>query len=116
MMSSHLVLPCVGHLKAVFYMFQCLKAHHNTEMVFNLTPVEFDHNLFERRSFSPYGYEGLTEMLPDGMPTPHGPSMMMRVYVDSDHAGELITHCSRTGFIVFLNSLPILELKETRIL
>jgi hypothetical protein len=41
------------------------------------------------------------------MPTALGPSMTMRVYVDSDHVGDLITHCSRTGFIVFLNNAPI---------
>ncbi len=71
--------------------------------------MEFDRNLFERQdwSFSPYGYEGLSETLPDGMPTAHGPSMTMRVYVDSDHAGYLITRLSCTGFIVFLNNAPI---------
>jgi hypothetical protein len=41
------------------------------------------------------------------MPISHGPSMTIRVYVDSDHAGDLITHRSHTGFIVFLNNLPI---------
>jgi hypothetical protein len=41
------------------------------------------------------------------MPTPHGPNMTMRVYVDSDHAGDMVTQRSRTGFIVFLNNLPI---------
>ena len=109
MMSSHLALPRVGHLKEVFHMFAYLKAHSNTELVFDPTPVDFDHNLFERQdwSYSPYGYEGLTEILPEGMPTPHGPSMTIRVYVDSDHAGDLITRHSRTGFIVFLNNSPI---------
>ena len=67
------------------------------------TPVEFDRNLIERQdwSFSPYSYEGLSEMLqlPESMPTPHGPSMIMRVYVDCYHAGDLITHRSCTGFI-----------------
>ena len=71
--------------------------------------MEFDRNLFERQdwSFSPYGYEGLSETLPNGMLTAHGPSMTMRVYVDNDHAGDLIIHRSRTGFIVFLNNAPI---------
>ncbi len=71
--------------------------------------MEFDPNLFERQdwSFSPYGYERLSETLPDCMPTAHGPPMTMRVYVDSDHAGDLITRRSCTGFIVFLNNAPI---------
>ena len=53
------MLPRVGHLKEVFHMFAYLKAHHDTEMVFYPTPVEFDQNLFERQdwSFSPYGYK-----------------------------------------------------------
>ena len=33
--------------------------------------------------------------------------MTMRVYVDSDHAGDTVTRRSRTGFIIFLNSAPI---------
>ena len=32
---------------------------------------------------------------------------MMRVFVDADHAEDLITRRSRTGFIVFLNNAPI---------
>jgi hypothetical protein len=109
MMSSHLTLPRVGHLKEVFHMFAYLKAHSNTELVFDPTPVDFDRNLFERQgwSHSPYGYEGLLETLPEGIPILHGPSMTIRVYVDSDHAGDLITHHSRTGFIVFLSNSPI---------
>ena len=41
------------------------------------------------------------------MPAPLGPSMTMRVFVDADHAGEVVTRRSRTGFIVFLNNAPI---------
>jgi hypothetical protein len=56
MMSSHLALLRVGHLKELFHIFAYLKAHHNTETVFNLTPVDFDQSLFLRQdwSFSPY--------------------------------------------------------------
>ena len=41
------------------------------------------------------------------MPDPHGQSMTMCVFVDADHAGDLVTQRSRTGFIVFLNNAPI---------
>jgi hypothetical protein len=33
--------------------------------------------------------------------------MTMRVFVDADHAGDLITQCSQIGFIVFLNRATI---------
>jgi hypothetical protein len=78
-------------------------------MVFDPTPPVIDMNLFERQdwSFWPYGCDGLTEELPSDMPKSLGPSMTSRVYVDSDHAGDLVTQRSRTGFVVFLNGAPI---------
>jgi hypothetical protein len=42
MMSSHLALSRVGHLKELFHIFAYLKAHHSTEMVFDPTLVDFD--------------------------------------------------------------------------
>ena len=58
-------------------------------------------------SYSAYGYESLKEELPVNMPVPHGKSFTIRVFVDADHAGDLVTRRSRTGFIVFLNNAPI---------
>jgi hypothetical protein len=109
MMSSHLALLRVGHLKELFHIFAYLKPHYNTEMVFNPTPVDFDQTLFQRQdwSFSPYGYAVLEEVMPPGMPTPHGPTMTMRVYIDSNHAGDLVTQHFWMRFIVFLNNAPI---------
>jgi hypothetical protein len=98
-----------GHLKEIYHIFAHLKAYSNTEMVFGLTPVTPDMTLFELQdwSYSPYGCEELNEELPCNMPKSLGPSMTMRVFVDADHAGDLITQRSRTGFIVFLNGAPI---------
>jgi len=109
MMSSHLALPRVGHLKEIYHIFAYLKAHSNIEMVFDPTPVTPSMSLFERQdwSYSANGCEGLVEELPSNMPKPRGPSMTMRVYVDADHAGDLLTPRSQTGFIVFLNGAPI---------
>jgi hypothetical protein len=109
MMSSHLTLPQAGHLKEIYHIFAYLKAHLNTEMVFDPMPVTPDMTLFEHQdwSYSPYGCEGFNEELPSNMPKSLGPSMTMQVFVDADHAGDLITQRSQTGFIVFLNGAPI---------
>jgi hypothetical protein len=48
-MSLHLALPRAGHLKEIYHIFAYLKAHSNTEMVFNPTPVALDMNLFEQQ-------------------------------------------------------------------
>jgi hypothetical protein len=69
MMSSHLALPWEGHLKEIHHIFAYLKAHSNTEMVFNPTPPIIDMSLFEQQdwSFSAYGCESLMEELPSNM-------------------------------------------------
>ena len=41
------------------------------------------------------------------MPKPFGKGMDMRVYVDSDHAGDTVTRSSRTGFVISLIGAPI---------
>ncbi len=79
MMSSNLALPCVGHLKEIYHIFAYLKAHSNTEMVFDSTPVIPDMSLFEQQDWSylPYGCEDLKEELLSNIPKPCDPSMTM---------------------------------------
>ena len=109
MMSSHLALPRQGHMKELYHMFAYLKKHHNAEMVFDPTPCDFDESVFDRKdwTYSAYGYKELKEVMPNDMPKPCGPGFTMRVYVDADHAGDLATRKSRTGFVIFLNQAPI---------
>ena len=78
-------------------------------MVFDPSMPDFDRSIFtsEDWAYSAYGCEDLKEEIPPNMPKPHGESMTMRVYVDSDHAGDQVTRRSRTGFVVFLNNAPI---------
>ena len=46
------------------------------------------------------------------MSKPLGREMILRIFIDSDHAGEAVTRRSRTGFIVFLNRAPIYWLSK----
>ena len=111
MMSSHLALPRVGHLEQLFHIFAYLKKHSNTEMVFDPSLVEFDRSEFPAKDWSKsvYTQDGaeLKEQVPPNMPKPRGAGFTMRVFVDSDHAGDAVTRRSRSGFIVFLNGSPI---------
>ena len=109
MLSSHLALPRIGHLEQLFHIFAYLKKKHNSEMVYDPTDVDIDRSAFpaEDWSYSIYGDEDMKEELPPNMPTPIGKSFTIRVYVDSDHAGDQVTRRSRTGFIIYLNSAPI---------
>jgi hypothetical protein len=59
----------------------------------------------------------LKEVVPPNMPDPKGKGFTMRVYVDSDHAGDTVTRRSRTGFLVYLNCALIhwMSKKQTSI-
>ena len=48
MMSSHLDLPCQGHMEELHHMFAYIKKHHNAEIVFDPTPLDFDRSQSER--------------------------------------------------------------------
>lgn len=80
MMSSHLALPQVGHLQELYHIFAYLKAHANSEMVFDPTSIQVDMTSFPKEdwSFLPYYKEKFTEELLAHMPKPLGPSMTMR--------------------------------------
>lgn len=109
MLSAHLALPRQGHLEQVFHIIGYLKHHHNACMVFDPTEWDIPEGMFEKEdwSYSPYGCEELCEELPPNMPKALGREMRIRVFVDSDHAGDSLTRRSRTGFVVFLNGAPI---------
>ena len=96
-------------MKELYHIFAYLKKHHNAEMVFDPTPFDLDSSQFGQQdfSYSTYGHEDTKQVLPKGMLTPYGPGFTIRVFVDSDHAGNLATQRSRTGFVVFLNGAPI---------
>ena len=49
----------------------------------------------------------MTKAIPPNAPDPRGKSVDLRMWVDSDHAGDKITRRSRTGYFVFLNTALI---------
>ena len=80
-------------------------------MVFDPSRVDFYKALFSKKDwgYSIYAQAASDsqEELPPDMPKPRGTGMDMRVYVDSDHAGDTVIRISRTGFVIFLNGAPI---------
>ena len=105
MMSSHLALPRLGHLKEVLRIFAYLKAHHNAELVFDPSLPDIDRHQFEERDWttSEFGHVQGEEQIPPNMPEPRGVGPQIVAKVDADHAADTITRRSRTGFLVYLN-------------
>jgi hypothetical protein len=66
----------------------------------SLYPVEDHSNWMEY-------YPDASEEIPKDLPPEKGPRVRMTVYVDADHAHDLVTRISITGILVMLNNTPI---------
>ena len=52
-------------------------------------------------------YPDAKEELPPDMPEPRGKTVITSMYVDANHAGDLITRRSQYGVLIYVNSAPI---------
>jgi hypothetical protein len=106
MLSTYLCLPREGHLKAVFPVFTYLGLNHNARVVFDPTYPAVDMDTFINTDWKSMSGD-VKEMIPSDSPIPRGKEVDLRLFVDSDQAGEQFTRRSRTGFVIYLNMAPI---------
>ena len=106
MLSSHMALPREGHLTQLFHMFSYLKKKHNSRMVFDPSYPFVDEERFKSEEDWKVLYGDVKEAIPPNAPEARGNEVVIRHYVDADHAGEKLTRRSRTGYITFLNMSP----------
>ena len=73
-------------------------------MVFDQSDPMIDKGSYQEKNWSTsvFGNE-LKELIPPKMPESRWQGMMMRYFVDADHAADTVTRKSRTRFIVYLN-------------
>ena len=109
LLSSHVALPRVNHLKHLLRVFGYLSVHHNAEIVFDPTDPVINEGDYEVKDWtaSEFGHVQGKEQLPPNMPEPRGFGFIMRAKVDADHASDTVTRRSRTGFLIFLQGSPI---------
>ena len=76
-------------------------------MIFDPTYPDIENSQFVCEDCSDSAYGEFKEELTPNDPQPKIIVFTMREFVDSDHAGELTTRQSQTGFVIFLNSALI---------
>jgi hypothetical protein len=90
----------------VIRIFSYLKKHHNSRIPFDPTYPEIDHQKFCRNDWRRF-YDNVEEPIPPNPSETLGKPVVIRIYVDSDHASDHMTRRSRTGYIMFLNNAVI---------
>jgi hypothetical protein len=106
-MSRFNILPREGHLKAIKRILPYLKTFPKGRVIIDTSypddsiyPVEDHSNWMEF-------YPDSGEEIPKDLPPEKGQRVRMIVYVDADHAHDLVTRRSITGILVMLNNTPI---------
>jgi hypothetical protein len=87
MFSTCICLTCECHLESVFYVFAYLGLNHNARVVFDPTYPYVDMGTFIKTDWKSM-YGDVKEMIPSDSPAYHRKEVYLRLFVDSDHAGE----------------------------
>ena len=105
-LASYMAMPREDHLEAIFHVFAYLKKRHNSQLVFDPTYPDINKDDFLVCDWK-HTYGEVEEAIPPNAPEPRGKEVDIRLFVDSDHAGDQKTRRSWTGYIAFLNCAPI---------
>ncbi|MHA7927589.1 MAG: Ty1/Copia family ribonuclease HI, partial [Marinobacter sp.] len=108
-LSQYLASPREGHLEAVYHIFAYLRRHPKSSVVFDPRTIDLDEQAFAHTKVSDWSefYGDVAEELPPDMPEPLGNGIDLTCFVDSDHAGNVVTRRSHTGILIFVNNAPI---------
>ena len=102
-MASQMAAPRDGHLDALLHVFGFLKINHNSRMAYDPTYPTINMTVFKPNDWKQF-YGNVEEAIPSNTPEPRGKDVDLRMYCDSNHAGEKRTRWSCTGFFVFMNT------------
>jgi hypothetical protein len=106
-LASYLALPREGHLEVVFHIFNFLDKRRNAIIVFDPSyPIIDMSSDFKECDWKAF-YVNVREVIPPNAPVHCAKDVDLRLFVDSDHAGDGNTLRSRTSFLIYLNSAPI---------
>ena len=85
LLSFQLVLPRVGHLQAVYIVFEYLKQVPKRKLYFDQRKPMISEDIFQKFDWG-YFYPDACKPIPLYMPIPRGKSVLNYCFVDSNHS------------------------------
>jgi hypothetical protein len=88
--------------------FAYLKAKHNSRLMFDPSYPPIHYEKFKAdQDWDPFNGKA-QEAIPPNAPPPRDKPVILRLFVDSDHAGNLMSRRSRTGYVQMSN-MPVIN-------
>ena len=98
LLSSYSAMPREGHLEATLHVFSFLKSKSNSRLILDPMEPDVGKSDFVECDWHEF-YAGATKAIPPNAPKPLGKGVTLRMFVDSDHAGDK----SEPMLVIFLN-------------
>ena len=101
--------PRLGHLEAIYNLFAYLKKHKDMgKLAYYLMTLEVNESVFNNNADWKDFYYDVEEELPPKMPEPRGNVVKISAFVYANHAGNVVTRCSHSGIIIFVQNASII--------
>ena len=71
--------------------------------MYDSTYPEIDHSVFKECDWTEF-YSNAKEAITVNAPEPCGKEVDIHMFVDSDHAGDKVSHRLRSGFLIYINT------------
>ena len=89
LLASHVALPRKAHLQTVFHIYAYLKKTHNSRLELDPSYPRIDMRTFHQADWAEF-YGEVKEAIPDNAPQPRRKPIILRAFVDSDHANDKV--------------------------
>lgn len=109
LLSQYQAVPREGHMEQVLHIFGYLKKKQKLTLYFDprLPNVDYKNFKTNQEEFRDH-YRDAVEEIPHKMPKPRGIGVQISAFVDASHGSNKKTRRSHTGYLIFVNSAPIL--------
>jgi hypothetical protein len=101
------ILHQEGHLKAVKRIFYYLKTFLKGRLFIDTAYSDYSIYPLEDHANQMEFYTNGDKNIPNELPYPKEPKVIITFYVDKDYAHDLVTRRSITGTLVMLNNTPV---------
>ena len=105
-MSSYMASPRIGHFEQVLHIFGYLQNVPKLTLAMDPLMPNVSEDRFIEADWHDF-YRDAKEEIPMNLPVPKGKPVSISCFVDASHACDVVTCCSQTGIIIFLNWAPI---------